>query len=80
LEETDDGIFVKSFSPNSAAQDTDIKIGDQIVSLGETSVTNMAEIKTVMFDKQPGERMELSIRRPSDDEPAENFWMELVLR
>jgi uncharacterized iron-regulated protein len=80
LEETDDGIFIEKFSPNSAAQDADIEIGDQITALGETSVTNMAEIKTVMFDKTPGERMELSIRRLNAAGQAEDFWVELVLR
>lgn len=80
LEDKADGVFINGFSADSAAREGGIEIGDQIVALGASTVANMAEIKTVLFDKQPGEHMQVSIRRTGEDRQENLFLIELLLR
>ena len=57
------GVLISAFTPGSAAQKAGIAIGDRIVTLDGVKVTSILELKSLMFDKLPGERMQVVVER-----------------
>jgi len=58
-----DGVRISKFINGSAAQDAGIVIGDHIVSLDGVKVTNLVDLKSMMFDKKPGDKVLVSVLR-----------------
>lgn len=75
-----DRLYISGFTPNSAAQTAGVDIGDHILALNGVKVTNMMELKAVMFDKQPGDRVQVSVSRDGGKESNEELQFELTLR
>ena len=49
--------------PDSPCAKTGLKKGDQILSIDDEIITNMADLRVMMWDKQPGDEITLTIRR-----------------
>jgi uncharacterized iron-regulated protein len=58
-----DSVYVTEFTPGSASQESGIKVGDHILALNNEKVANMTELKAMMFDKKPGDRVQLEVLR-----------------
>lgn len=69
-------LRITGFTPGSAALVTGMAIGDRITALNGVKVSNIPELKSLLFDKQPAERMTLLVQR--DSSPELRF--EVVLR
>lgn len=74
------GVRVTEFAPDSAAQDTGIEIGDRIVALDGVNVGSIPEVKSLMFDKLPGERVSVTIQRNMPNEASHEVKVDVVLR
>jgi len=72
------GVLISGLTTGSAAQEAGIALGDRIVGLNGTKVSNVLELKSIMFDKQPGERMRVMVQRGMDTRKELQF--EVVLR
>jgi uncharacterized iron-regulated protein len=74
------GVRVSEFTPDSAAQATGIAIGDRIVALNGVRVANISELKSIMFDKQPGERIQVLVQRDHSTDTGRDLQFDIVLR
>lgn len=61
-------VIVNEFTAGSAAQAANVKIGDHILALNGMKVANMTEVKAIMFDKQPGDRVQVTVQRATQQE------------
>ena len=73
-------VRVSEFAPGSAARETGIEIGDRIVALDGVKVKNIPELKSLMFDKTPGEKIQVSIERGRTAEAGRKLQFSVVLR
>src|SRR5690606_21755252 len=71
-------LFISGFASNSAAQTTGIDIGDHILALNGVKVSNMMELKAMMFDKQPGDRVQVTVRRNGGKGPDKEMQFEVT--
>ncbi len=62
-DETKDGVIVASCLPDSACNKVGMKAGDQILMINEQKITKLADLRVMMWDKMPGEDINLTIRR-----------------
>jgi uncharacterized iron-regulated protein len=60
-----DNMHVSDFTATSPAKIAGIELGDRIISLDGERVANLAELKAIMFDKQPNERVQVTVKRGS---------------
>jgi uncharacterized iron-regulated protein len=74
------GVRVSEFTPGSAAQSTGIAIGDRIVALDGVKVGNIPELKSLMFDKHPGDRLQVVVQRSLPENSLKELRFEVVLR
>jgi uncharacterized iron-regulated protein len=58
-----ESVYISEFTPSSAAQAAGIEVGDHILALNGKRVTNLMGLKALMFDKQPGDRVQVAIQR-----------------
>ncbi len=58
-------MYISYFAPSSPAKMAGLELGDHIISLDGERVTNLAELKTVMLDKQPNDRVQVTVKRDS---------------
>jgi uncharacterized iron-regulated protein len=56
-------LYISGFSSGSAAQTAGIDVGDHILALNGVKTSNMMELKAMMFDKQPGDRVQVTVSR-----------------
>lgn len=63
-ENKEKGILkVESCVPESPCEQAGLKSGDQILSINGETINSMADLRIMMWDRQPGEEISLSIRR-----------------
>ena len=76
-----DSIYVNEFTSGSAAQAAGIEVGDHILALDDVKVANLTELKTMMFNKQPGDRVQVAVQRNDvKDSMKQELQFEVVLR
>ena len=63
LEPGSHGLRIASIARDSASQAAGLAQGDQIVSLNGTRVRELADARLVLWDKQPGTRITVEVRR-----------------
>lgn len=63
IEDGSNGVLITNLVSNSAAGASGIDAGDLIVSLDGTKITNIAEIRAVMFDRLPDDLLQVTVRR-----------------
>lgn len=56
-------VYISDFASGSAAQAAGIDVGDHILALNGVKVANVTELKAQMFDKLPGERVQVEVQR-----------------
>jgi uncharacterized iron-regulated protein len=57
-----------------------LKAGDQILTIDGETITNMAELRVMMWDRQPGDEISLTIRRKHWFAPAEEMSYQIILQ
>lgn len=75
-----DSVYVSEFVPSSAAQAAGIEVGDHILALNGVKVANMTELKAMMFDKQPGDQVQVTVRRDHSMDSRGTLRFKVVLR
>lgn len=63
LDEREEGVFIKDFSPNSPAEAAGVEKGDRILSINGEPIRYFTDVKIAMLDKAPGSEVELELRR-----------------
>jgi len=74
------GVHISDFSGGSAAQAAGLAAGDVIVALNGEKVANLLDLKSMMFDKQPGERVQVLVQRAGTRHSEKELRFEVVLR
>ena len=80
LEPSREGLRISEFATDSAAQAAGLRQGDRLVSLNDQSVHELADVESVMWDKQPGDRVKVEVERKSWFLPAKTMRFEIALR
>ncbi len=80
MTDTEEGVTVGEFSEQSAAKEKGMKKGDRIVALDGKPVKSSADVQIGMLDKQPGDRVQLELRRTGQAKSSEEITMEVSLR
>jgi uncharacterized iron-regulated protein len=75
-----DSVYISDFSSGSAAQSAGLKLGDHILALDGMNVTNMSELKAILFDKKPGDRVQLEVMRNDVLGSKKELQFEVTLR
>ena len=64
LDQDNDGVLILSCSsPDSPCATTGMRQGDRITSIDQAPITNMADLRLAMWDKQPGDPIQIEIVR-----------------
>ena len=74
------GVRISEFTPGSAAQAAGMAVGDRTVALNGVKVANILELKSMMFDKRPGQRMQVMVQRDRATGSGGDSQFEVVLR
>ncbi len=80
IEDGSNGVLITKLATNSAAGASGIDAGDLIVSLDGTKITNIAEIKAVMFDRLPDDLLQVTVRRLHSKGVEKELKFEVKLR
>lgn len=73
LDETSEGVFIRDFSPGSPAEQAGIRKNDRIAQIDGEAVRHFADVKVMMLDKSPGDEIELTVERASEDSGPESI-------
>ncbi len=60
-----DSVYISEIIPGSASQAAGIEVGDHIIALNDVKVANMDELRSMMYDKSPGDLVQVDILRNS---------------
>ncbi len=63
LDEQGDRLSVAACEPDSPCQVVGLKPGDRLVSIDGQTITGLTDLKLALWDKQPGDRVTLGVRR-----------------
>lgn len=80
IEDGSNGVLITKLVSNSAAGASGIDAGDLIVSLDGTKITNIAEIRAVMFDRLPDDLLQVTVRRQQSKGGEKELKFEVRLR
>jgi uncharacterized iron-regulated protein len=80
-EDEDQGIVrLEACLPDSPCANTGLKAGDQILSIDGEAITSMAALRVMMWDKQPGDTITLTIQRKHWFAPVEELTYQITLQ
>jgi len=80
-EDKDQGIVrLEACLPDSPCANTGLKAGDQILSIDGEAITSMATLRVMMWDKQPGDTITLTIQRKHWFAPVEELTYQITLQ
>ena len=65
LDETEEGVFIRDFSPDSAAEKAGVKKNDRIARIDGQPIRYFVDVKLQMLDKRPGDEIEVEMVRES---------------
>jgi uncharacterized iron-regulated protein len=73
------GASIELLEGNSAAAQAGMRIGDQVISVAGESVRSAGDVNLALLDRQPGERIEVRVRRKRLLGAAQEraFWVNL---
>ncbi len=80
IEDGSNGVLITNLLSGSAAKSAGIDAGDHIVTLDGIKVSNIAEMKAVMFDKRPGDILHVTVRRERLLAEDQELLFEVTLR
>lgn len=72
-------VHISDFSSSSPAEVAGLRLGDRIVSLDGQQVASVAELKSIMFDKQPSERVQVKVERAGQNNANKELQFEVKL-
>lgn len=72
-----DGVHIAAFAEESAARAAGLREKDQIVAVDDRPVTSIAEVKAMLWDKSPGDRVRVTVSRGFFDPSEQQFEVEL---
>ena len=75
-----DSVYITDFTPGSAAQAAGIEVGDHILALNDVKVSNMTDLRALMFDKKPGDVVQVDVLRNSMMGAKKDMHFEIKLR
>ena len=64
----DDGVRLQAVGEDSAAARAGAEQGDLLVALDDTPIAEVADVRTVMWEKRPGDRVTMTLRRIAADD------------
>ena len=76
----ENSVYVSEFNSDSAALAAGIEKEDHLVAIDGMKVANMLELKATMFDKQPGDQVQVSVQRKNMIGLKEEMQFEVTLR
>jgi Do/DeqQ family serine protease len=62
------GVWVSGVQKNSAADEAGIKIGDVIIAINETEISNVSALQETVARQRPGDKVKVTIERGSQIE------------
>jgi uncharacterized iron-regulated protein len=74
------GVRISEFTADSAAQAAGLAVGDRIVVLDGVKVANISDLKSMMFDRRSGERVQVMVQRDPRADPPRELQFQVVLR
>jgi S1-C subfamily serine protease len=80
LEPGSHGPRIASVAKDSASQAAGLERGDQIVSLNGVPIRDIADARLALWDKQPGSRFTLEVRRRTWYLATRHLSFEVTLR
>lgn len=63
LEQVEDSLVILSCTDDSPCANAGIHSGDRITSIDQAAISSMADLRLAMWDKQPGDQVQLDIQR-----------------
>ena len=69
--DVDEGAFVTEVVPGSAADDAGLEAGDVITEIDGEAITEASEVRDAILDHEPGDKVELTVRRDGEDKAIE---------
>ena len=63
LDETEKGVDVMSVEKESPAQQAGIKKGDRLLRIDDQPIANVGDLRIEMLDKQPGDKVQVTVQR-----------------
>lgn len=63
----DKGVYVASIQADGALLNKDIKIGDVITKIDDTTINKMNDLKKYVYSKSPGDKVRLTINRNGNE-------------
>jgi uncharacterized iron-regulated protein len=75
-----DSVYITEFTPGSASQAAGIEVGDHILALDDVKVANMTDLRAMMFDKKPGDLVQVDILRSDMMGAKKEMHFEVELR
>lgn len=82
LQESDDRCRIRSLSPGGAGREAGLRQGDTITAIDGQPIRSVADVHVALWDKKPGDKVEVEVRRKRFFRPAVpmNFRIELAAR
>ena len=80
IEDSSNGVLISELVPNGAARSSGIKADDHIVALDGILIAEVAELRAVMFDKRPGDVLNVKVRRGHLPAETQELQFEVTLR
>lgn len=72
-----DGVHISGFASESAARAAGLRRHDQIVAVNDQPVESVADVKAILWDKSPGDRVTVTVSRGFFDPSEQHFEVEL---
>jgi uncharacterized iron-regulated protein len=73
-------LYISGFTSDSAAQTVGIDTGDHITAINGVKLANMMELRAMMYDKQPGDRVMVDVSRNGGTNSERELRFEVTLR
>ncbi len=80
VDDSSKDVVITQLGPKGAALDTGIKVGDRLLALDGIKVKNFPEIRSIMYDKHPGDVVRVKIRREQPMAEDEILMFDVTLR
>jgi membrane-associated protease RseP (regulator of RpoE activity) len=80
VDDSSKDVVITQLGSKGAARDSGIDVGDRLLALDGIKVANFPEIKSIMFDKRPGDVVRVIVRREHLLAKDEELQFDVTLR
>lgn len=74
------GMKVNDFAENSAGEQAGIQKNDRIIQLNERKINQFGDIRLELWNRKPGEKVQVSVMRDAPGQPSQRYELEIELR